>query len=236
VNRSVGFVDDFSRKIRKRESPFHDRLYRLAKRIRSFEVPAIKPLYGLLYRERKVRLAVWRNVIRVFYTTPLFKSRCDHVGKRLLLIGGVPLVMGHLRIRLGDDVVIHGVSTFTGAKVFDRPTLSVGNSSYLGYQLTIGVGCDVTIGDNVLIADRVTILSYDGHPANPEHRHLPAAPESSRPVIIEDKVWIGTGSIIMKGVRVGRNSIIAAGSVVTQKIPPDSLVIGNPARVFPLVY
>lgn len=229
-------LDNLALKIRRRETPAFDRMYRFAKAIRGFEVPVFRQLHGLLYRERRVRLQLWRNFVRVFYATPLFKSQCVSVGRRLRLIGGVPLLLGHLQIKLGDDVVVHGVSTFSGAKVFDRPTLSVGNGTHLGYQLTIGVGCDVTIGDNVLIADRVTILSYDGHPANPAERHLPAPPASSRPITIEDNVWIGTGCIIMKGVKVGRNSIVAAGSVVTQKVPPDSLVIGNPARIFPLFY
>lgn len=232
----MNLIDDIALKIRKRETPGYDRLYCIAKGIMSFEVPVIAPLHGLLYQERRTRLQFWRNILRVWYYTPLFKSRCDQVGKRVRLIGGIPLILGHLRIRLGDDVVVHGVSTFSGAKVFDRPTLTVGNSSHLGYQLTINVGCDVTIGDHVLIADRVTIMSYDGHPANPAERHLPASTQSSRPVVIEDNVWIGSGCIIMKGVRIGSNSIVAAGSVVTQKVPQDSLAIGNPARVFPLLY
>ena len=232
----MNIFDDIALKIRRRETPAFDRLYRLAKTIRGFEVPVIKPLHGLLYRERRVRLQVWRNFIRVFYCTPLFKSRCESVGKRLRLIGGIPLILGHIRIRLGDDVSLHGVSNFIGAKVFDNPTLVVGNDSHLGSMLAIVVGCDVTIGDNVLIADQVTILSYDGHPANPAERHLPASPESSRPVVIEDNVWVGIGSIIMKGVTIGKNSIVVSGSVVTRNIPPDSMAIGNPARVYPLLY
>ena len=231
----MNILDELALKIRKRETPAYDQMYRVAKEMRSFEIPVIKLLHGLLYCERRIRLQVWRNFIRVWYNTPLFKSRCDSVGKRLRLIGGVPLVLGHLRIKLGDDVVMHGVTTFAGAKVFDNPTLVVGNGSHLGYQLTINVGCDVTIGNNVLIADRVSILSYDGHPSNPDSRHLPATRESSRPVDIEDNVWIGTGCIIMKGVRICRDSIVAAGSVVTQKVPPGSLAIGNPARIYPLI-
>jgi acetyltransferase-like isoleucine patch superfamily enzyme len=95
---------------------------------------------------------------------------------------------------------------------------------------------DVTIGNNVLIANGVNIFSYDQHPANPAERHLPASPESSRSVMIEDNVWIGAKCVIFKGVKIGKNSIVAAGSVVTQKVPPDSMVIGNPARIFPLMY
>lgn len=139
-------------------------------------------------------------------------------------------------MEIGDDVVLHGTSSLVGAKVFKNPRLRIGNNTHLGSSLGIVVGQDITIGNNVLIANGVNIFSYDQHPANPADRHLPAPPESSRPVVIEDNVWIGAKSIIFKGVIIGRNSIVAAGSVVTQKVPPDSMVIGNPARVFPLMY
>ncbi|MGD0280411.1 MAG: DapH/DapD/GlmU-related protein [Smithella sp.] len=223
-------------KIRRRETPFYDNIYLLAKKIRRFEVPAIKPIYLLLSWERGVRIALWDNFTRIFYHTPIFKLRCQKVGKGLNLIGGIPLVMGHLRLNIGDNVVIHGKSTFVGAKVFDNPTLNVGNNSCLGYELLIDVGCDVTIGDNVLIGGRVTMLSYDAHPSNPDQRHLPAPKESSRPITIEDNVWIGGNSVILKGVTIGEGSVVSNGSVVTTKVPPKTIAFGNPARCFPMSF
>jgi acetyltransferase-like isoleucine patch superfamily enzyme len=227
-------LEEFLLKIRRRESPFYERLYQGAKALRSFEVPVIPLLHPFLYRERQARLTFLHFLTRSFYYSPLFKSQCRRVGRRLDLIGGIPLIMGHLCLELGDDVTIHGVSTFIGAKVFDNPTLTIGNNSHLGYMLMINVGRDVTIGNNVLIGARVTIMSYDGHPTNPAERHLPAPPESSRPVTICDNVWIGTSVIILKGVTIGEGSVVASGSVVTTKVPPNCLAIGNPARVFPL--
>ncbi|MBW4056402.1 MAG: acyltransferase [Proteobacteria bacterium] len=227
-------VDAFILKIRRRETPFYSTLYDLAKRARRFEVPVIRPLYRLLERERSLRRYLWNSFARVIYHTPIFKLRCDTVGKGLYLIGGIPLVMGHLRLKLGDDVSVHGKSTLIGAKVFDNPTLIVGSNSCLGYQLIIDVGCDVTIGNNVFIGDRVSILSYDGHPVKPEERHLPASRASSKPIVIEDNVWISGNCVILKGVTIGEGSVIANGSVVTTKVPPNSLAFGNPARCFPL--
>jgi hypothetical protein len=130
-----------SLKIRRRETPFYHRLYLLAKTIRRFEIPPIRPLYQLLLWERSLRKTIWSNFTRVFYHTPMFKLACHSVGKGLYLVGGTPQVLGHLRIVLGDNVIIHGKSTFVGAKVFDAPTLKVGNNTHLGYQLTINVGC-----------------------------------------------------------------------------------------------
>lgn len=228
-------LNEITLKIRRRETPFFDRLFRIAKTVRKFEVPAFRPLYQVLAWERSLRLSCWRGFTRIFYHTPIFKLRCQKVGHGLYLTGGVPLVMGHLCLDIGNDVVIHGVSTLVGAKVFDAPTLRVGNNTHLGYQLIVSVGCDVTIGNNVLIGDRVSIISYDGHPTNPAERHLPAPPQSSKPIVIEDNVWIGGNCTILKGVVIGEGSVIANGSVVTVKVPPNSLAIGNPARCFPIL-
>jgi acetyltransferase-like isoleucine patch superfamily enzyme len=225
---------ELSLKIRRRESPLYDTLYRIAKTVRSFEIPVVPGLYRTLYWERATRIALWRNMLRILYYTPMFKTRCRSIGKRLQLIGGIPLVIGHLKLDIGDDVSMYAQSTLAGARVIDNPTLTIGSNTVLGYQLYITVGADVTIGNNCLIAEKVTIMSYDGHHANPLQRHLPAPPESSRPITICDNVWIGAGSIILKGVTIGEGSIVAGGSVVTAKVPPNSMAIGNPARVFPL--
>jgi len=228
-------LKDIMLKIRRSETPFYGRLYHIAKSIRRFEVPPFKPLYQVLAWERTLRLACWHNFTRVLYHTPVFKLSCQQVGKRLYLIGGIPLVMGHLRLNIGDDVILHGVSTLIGAKVFETPTLHIGNNTHLGYQMIVNVGCDVTIGDNVLVGDRVSILSYDGHPANPAERHLPASKETSKPIVIGNNVWIGSNCTILKGVTIGEGSVIANGSIVTAKVPPNTMAIGNPARNFPLM-
>lgn len=227
-------VETLILKIRRKETPFYEALYNLAKRIRRFELPVFRPVYRLLERERLLRLSLWNAFTRIVYHTPIFKLRCDSVGRGLYLIGGIPLVMGHLRLKLGDDVSLHGKSTLIGAKVFENPTLSIGSNSCLGYQLIIDVGCDVTIGNNVFIGDRVSILSYDGHPVKPEERHLPASRASSKPIVIGDNVWISGNCVILKGVTIGEGAVIANGSVVTTKVPPKSMAFGNPARCFPI--
>lgn len=106
-------------------------------------------------------------------------------------------------IEIGDDTRINGASIHATEKI------------------VIGRGC--------LIASNVTIVDSDGHGIYPSERQL--SNPVSKPVIIEDNVWIGMSSIILKGVRIGRNSVIGAGSVVTKSIPSDCVAAGNPARV-----
>ncbi|MDY0361371.1 MAG: acyltransferase [Desulforegulaceae bacterium] len=90
----------------------------------------------------------------------------------------------------------------------------------------------VTIGSNCLIGSNVVISDNDFHAVKPENRinnrnddDIPA-----RPVLIEDNVWIGADSYILKGSYIGKNSVIGAGSVVSGMIPENEVWAGNPAR------
>lgn len=225
-------LGEFVLRVRRRESPFYDRLYRMGQSVRRFELPEMRFLYKVLYHERAVRLALWRNVVRTVYHQPVFKARCDEVGKGLYVYGGIPQVMGHLRLILGERVIISGVTTFVGSKLVDAPTLEVGDGSHIGYQVTITVGPRVTIGKHVMVANRCTILGADMHPLDPIRRRSEPEPLSSlRPLTIEDDVYIATGSTVYKGVTIGRAAVVAAGSVVTKNVPPYTVVAGNPARV-----
>ncbi|HWI65406.1 MAG TPA: DapH/DapD/GlmU-related protein [Symbiobacteriaceae bacterium] len=86
----------------------------------------------------------------------------------------------------------------------------------------------VKIGEHVLIGPRVQIYAAT-HPMDWAERIK--GPMMGQPVTIGDHVWIGGGAIICPGVTIGENSVIAAGSVVVQNVPPNSLVAGNPGRV-----
>jgi acetyltransferase-like isoleucine patch superfamily enzyme len=196
-------------------------------------MPVIPGLYHALYYERRTRLALWHGILRVLYYEPMFKTRCEHVGRNLTLIGGIPLLMGDLRIRIGDDVTISGVTTFVGSKIADRPYLSIGSGTYIGYQTGIVTGRGVHIGQHVLIANRVFIAADDGHPIDASARgaNRPAAPEDVREIWIEDDVWIGEGATVLKGVRIGKGAIVAAHAVVTKDVEGSTVVAGNPARV-----
>jgi acetyltransferase-like isoleucine patch superfamily enzyme len=83
------------------------------------------------------------------------------------------------------------------------------------------------IADNVMIGPNVSILTT-GHPIEPSNRRAVVV---AKPIVVEKNVWIAAGAILVGGVTVGENSVVAAGSVITRDVPPNTLVGGNPARV-----
>lgn len=226
-------IQAFFLKIRRRENRFYALLYRTARAVQTFRLPAPRPMFGALYYLRELILVSVSTVYRVFWADPLFRSRCATVGRGLSLIGGVPYISGRLVIHLGENVTLYGKSSFEANRVHDAPVLNIGDNTYLGYELMISVGQEVTIGRNCYIAAQVFIADQDGHPldADARRRREPVMPDRIRPVVIEDDVWIGSRSIILKGVRIGRGVVIGAGSVVTSDVPPGSVACGNPARV-----
>lgn len=97
---------------------------------------------------------------------------------------------------------------------------------------TICATTSVTIGDNVLIGSGCLISDTDSHPIDWEDRLYDRNEKTRKaPIVIEDNVFIGARSIILKGVTVGEGAVIGAGSVVSKDVPPYSIVCGNPARV-----
>lgn len=221
------------RKIRNRDGRLADLAYRSYKRVQHFSVYPVPGLYHLLAGERSLRRGMWFWLKRKFYDEPLFKLRCTSCGRGFNLLAGIPLVYGDLELHIGDHVTMHGSTTLNGAKVFARPRLVIGDRTHCGSSFGVSVGEEVVIGSDVMIASHVGLFAYSSHPVEAEARikGLPASPESSRPIYIRDKAWICTGTMIMKGVTVGEGSIVAAGSVVTEDVPPYTIVAGNPAKV-----
>ena len=91
----------------------------------------------------------------------------------------------------------------------------------------------MTIGDRTLLAGHISIFDNPTHPMSPKGRfhHEPYALEEAEPVVIGRNCWIGGSAYVLKGVHIGDNSIVAAASVVTKSVPPNTLVGGVPAKV-----
>jgi|SRR5687768_5944843 len=121
--------------------------------------------------------------------------------------------------------------------------ISIGENCYIGDHSRIWSGENVKIGNSVFVSHNVNIMDTNSHEINAferEYSHkkllengLPSKKGNieTKPVIIEDHVWIGFNAIILKGVRIGQGAIIAAGSVITKDIPAYTLVGGNPAKI-----
>ena len=123
-----------------------------------------------------------------------------------------------------------------GRDVFIEPPFfcDYGQHIRLGDKVFFNFNCVVldvgwvTIGNNVFFGPAVQIYTVN-HPLGADERR--SGIEQALPINIADDVWIGGGVIICPGVSIGARSVIAAGSVVTQDVPADVVVAGNPGRV-----
>lgn len=138
---------------------------------------------------------------------------------------------------IGNHVTIRSSSLATE----ENGRIEIGDYSYV-YNASIICNMIISIGRFVYIAGNVIITDSDFHPVTPAARmadtialspagnKLNRPPFESKPVIIEDEVWIGFNATILKGVRVGKGSIIQPGAVVVKDVPPGIIVSGNPAQ------
>lgn len=90
----------------------------------------------------------------------------------------------------------------------------------------VGAAECVVIGDDVLCGSNVTITDTDWHGIKPDERRKAGR---TAPVLIKNNVWLGLNVVVLKGVTIGENSIISAGSVVNKSIPPNVIAGGMPA-------
>ena len=104
--------------------------------------------------------------------------------------------------------------------------VSIGEDCFIQQCCTFFGRCGITIGNGVFIGPKVNLITIN-HDTDPENRSA----TYGKPIVIEDKVWIGINSAVLPGVRIGYGSIIGANSVVTKDVPPMTIVAGNPARV-----
>lgn len=216
------------------DSPTAKALFHQLKAIRTFEVPYPRFLLVSFYTIYTSSQSFLSGLMRIFWWTPLFKGRLESFGKNLYLYGTLPFISGPIQIHMGDNCRISGQTTFTGRSYAKQaPKLSIGNNVDIGWTTTIAVGQQVIIGNNVRIAGRSILAGYPGHPIDPKDRAagLPDTNAQIGDIILEDDVWLATNVSIIGGVRIGRGTIVATGSVVTKNFPPMVLVGGVPAHI-----
>lgn len=139
------------------------------------------------------------------------------------------LVNSHAFRRHGKNFLFDPADCFTYHTIEAGDDVSIGSGAKF-----IAAESHIIIGNKVLFGPNVTIIGGN-HNTSVVGKYMydvqEKRPGDDMDVVIEDDVWVGTGVIVLKGVRVGRGSIIAAGAVVTKPVPPYSIVAGVPARV-----
>ena len=154
-------------------------------------------------------------------------------GKKLR--GNRCLIKNDGKIKLGINV---SLNSYPGGELFKTGLFAYLNTSLI----KIGNNCNlngtviycrnkITIKDNCMFGPGVIILDNDSHNSSIDPVTRISGKINDAPVYIGNNVWIGMRSIIMKGVHIGDNSIIAAGSIVTKNVPSNQLFGGNPAKL-----
>ena len=192
----------------------------------------IAPVFrGLYHLHFFIRTLLYR-AIRFLYWEPIFRGRCESVGKNLEMIL-LPDIASHVQLRVGNNVHLNGFFGVGSGRAYERPRLILEDNVHVGHQVTFAIGKEIVIEEGVMIANHCYFADTDSHPVEPELRvaGCPPALNNIKPVRICRNAWIGHGVHVMKGVTVGEGAVVAAGSVVVKDVPPFSVVAGNPARV-----
>lgn len=147
-----------------------------------------------------------------------------------LTMGRGVMIIGRLKVRqrtyvhIGDHTRIRQTVRISGGGV-----VRVGNDTLLN-GVWIIASDHVDIGDRCLISD-CGITDTDFHNISPSQRHDPPSERSRARIVIGENVWIGLSALVLKGVTIGENSVVGAGSVVRENVESGVVVVGDPPRV-----
>jgi acetyltransferase-like isoleucine patch superfamily enzyme len=139
---------------------------------------------------------------------------------------------GRRGVRLGNNVRIREFGWVQVTSHLTNPGegLEIGDNTYIGPHSILGAGGYVSIGRDIAFGAYVQLLA-ENHEFSDPGLAVNEQGVTRRGITVEDGCWLGNSVIVLDGVRIGARSIIGAGSVVTRDIPPDSVAVGNPARV-----
>jgi acetyltransferase-like isoleucine patch superfamily enzyme len=151
--------------------------------------------------------------------------KATSLGRKVTLYGN-PQVVNEGTMTIGERCRL--VSTVAKLELVALPGghLEIGENVFINYGSSLVSSTHVKIGNDVLIGTHVMVMDTDFHRVEDKSWDT-----SGKPVIVEERAWLGNRSIILKGVTIGHDSVVAAGSVVTSDVPPRTIVAGVPARV-----
>lgn len=153
------------------------------------------------------------------------RGRKIKVGNRPIFWRGRPTIAVYGSLTVGNDWKMFGLPYPGRITIEPGAEIRAGDNFGLNYGVEIYAAKSITMGDNTMIGDMVTIYDTDFH------RIDEGSDPRVAPVTIGDNVWLGRGALILPGVTIGDHSIVAAGAVVTKDVAARTVVAGNPARV-----
>lgn len=184
--------------------------------IRRFNMGSVK---GTLFIGKQVAIRYPKNL---------------HLGAQVIIEDGAEInCLATNGMHFGDRVSIGKYAIIRPSNIYGGPIgegLVMGNNSNIGPYNYIGCSGKITIGNNVMLAPRVSIYAENHVFDNPTIT-IKAQGVAKMDVVIEDDCWIASNAVILAGVRIGKGSVVAAGSVVNEDVPAFSVVAGVPARV-----
>lgn len=177
-----------------------------------------KRFTGVFWRFVNYTLAWWWNI---------------KIGKSCKFQGKVHFYrLQNCKITIGDNCIFNSKKT---SNLSGLSTPCIISTAKKETQITIGSNCGfsgtriragapITLGNNVRCGANTYIASTDAH--SDDYRA-----GKDRPIVLEDNVWLGLNVVVLKGVHIGKNSLIGANSVVTKDIPANVIAAGNPCRI-----
>lgn len=151
--------------------------------------------------------------------------RCTSLGKRPRVYGK-PRIINSGQIDVGDRFLMFNQTVRSELVSHAEGKIEIGNGVFCNYGVSISAHARVSIGDGCQLGSYACLMDNDYHQVVDRSQ-----PGASAPIILQDNVWLAVRVIVLKGVTIGKNSVVGAGSVVTKEIPPNSLAAGVPAKV-----
>lgn len=175
----------------------------------------------------------WKGILKMLwyrlkaYKVRLLRGKYIQMGRNVKLQTRVKLLVDQSQISLCDNCLIKESSILfskRGAKIVIGKNTSIGKNNEIASNCSIEIGSDCIFGANVYVTD-----------SNHEYKTPGVLFKDqgmvSEKVVIGDNVWVGRNAMILKGVHIGSNSIVAAGAVVTKSFPDFTIIGGNPAKI-----
>jgi len=173
---------------------------------------------------------LWAGRQQVSKIGPALNARwhlrsATRLGRRVTLRGR-PSVVNQGTLTIGERVRL--VSTVATLELVTLPGghLEIGDNVFVNFGSSLVASTHVSVGHDCLIETWVPIMDCDFHRVEDKFWDT-----NGPPIVIEDRAWLGNRSMVLRGVTVGHDAVVAAGSVVTRDVPPRTVVAGVPARV-----